>query len=89
MREKKKQSFTIAEVDELVNLYNAWFAVLLRALGTGEYRVSREEFREGLGNVQCNLLRDEDTYVIVLSTADGTPEPASDEGEVLHDGEEK
>ena len=89
MKVKKKQTFTLAEVDELTSLYNAWFAALLRKLGTGEYRISRKQFREGLGNIKCDLLVEGDEYVIRLSDSEDVSVSVSDKQEDTHGGEEK
>lgn len=65
-------------VSEVMRLYTAWIAVLMKRLETDVLRVGVREITEALDGFSCAVSREEDEYVIRLG---GAPEePASGDG---------
>ena len=55
------------EVDEVLELYHAWFGVLLRHLGEGEHRIPQKEISQGLMEAHIHIRKEGDDYVISVS----------------------
>ncbi len=81
LKHPSKKNVPQKEVDELVDLCNAWLCVLLRRLGEGEHRFSIQEFKEGLGRLSLSIRREDGDYILSLH------QPA-EEKEGRHDGNE-
>ncbi len=80
LKHPNKRGVEIPEVKEMTDLFVAWIGVLFRRLGVGTCRISAQEIREGLGNLQFSAVREGEDYVITLMPYG--------EGEDAHDGAE-
>lgn len=67
MKQRNKTVVPAREVNELVDLCNAWLCILLRRLGEGEHRFSLQEFREGMGRLRLHISREDGDYVLRLT----------------------
>lgn len=81
LKPRNENSVKQQEVNELVDLCNAWLCILLRRLGEGEHRFSMQDVREGLGRLSLSIRRDDGDYILCLT------EP-SVKKEDCHDGNE-
>lgn len=67
-------------VSELMRLYTAWIAVLLKRQGTDVIRVGTNEIAGALEGFSCTVSREggaeSGEYVIRLSAAEGSADPA-------------
>ena len=70
---KKKREVMIPKsaVDQMMDIACAWISVLMRRLGTGVYRISMADIREGLGKYRFSAVREGDTYVVRLDLPEG------------------
>ncbi len=59
------------DVNELLNLYHAWFAVLMRRLGAGEHRFREAEITEVLKENCITVRKEGCDYVVCLEDTDG------------------
>ena len=62
--------------DELLRLYHAWFAVLLRRIGQNTLRIGVHEIRDALRGPACTVSREGDAYVIRFGGTDRETEDA-------------
>ncbi len=81
MKKKYERMIPQKAVNEMMDICVAWIGLLFRRLGVGEYRVTMDELKEGLGKYQFSAFREGDTYTIRLSE----PTPQEDS----HDGDEQ
>lgn len=58
------------DVDELLRLYHAWFAVLLRCLGEGEHRITQADIAAALSENRITVRKEERDYVVCLAEAE-------------------
>lgn len=58
------------DVSELLHLYHAWFAVLLRCLGKGEHRITQGDIAEALSENRISVRKEGCDYVVCLKDAD-------------------
>ena len=58
------------DVQELLDLYHAWFGVLLRHLGKGEHRIPQKEISQGLMDSHIHIRKEGDDYVISVSDSE-------------------
>lgn len=58
------------DVSELLRLYHAWFAVLLRCLGEGEHRITQADITEALSENRITVRKEERDYVVCLTATD-------------------
>lgn len=65
-----------AAVEETINLYHAWLAVLLQRLEQQEVRVGAQELKDAIGKLKCRVGKEGATYVI--SMGDGEPPKEDD-----------
>ncbi len=59
------------DVGELLNLYHAWFAVLLYRLGEGEHRITQADIAEALKENRITVRKEGCDYVVCLEETDG------------------
>ena len=81
MKKRAERTVPMKAVNEMMDICIAWIGILFRRLGVGEYRVTLDEMKEGLGKYRFSAFRDGDTYFIRLTD----PDPQEDQ----HDGDEQ
>lgn len=67
MKKKQTKLNIPAATEELLDLYHAWLAYLLRAMDKSTLRVKVGDITEAIGRISCAVVREGDEYVITLS----------------------